>query len=121
MSDDDDNKEGPEISKEMLKGLTAREAKALRDRFGVDAFKGDHTLEEVGKQFDITRARIKVIEEKALKKLGRLKKQEPVELTCSFCGKKKSEVSKLIQADSGVTICNECLKTCSDIIDKDEE
>jgi len=120
MSDDDDNKEGSEVSKELLKGLTAREAKVLRERFGEDAFK-DHTLEEVGNQFDVTRKRIKEIEEKALKKLRGLKKQEPRELTCSFCGKKKSEVSKLIQADSGVTICNECLKTCIDIIDKDEE
>jgi hypothetical protein len=121
MSDDDDKNEGPEISKEMLSNLTAREAKALRERFGEDAFKDDHTLEEVGKQFDITRARIKEIEEKALKRLGRHKRKEPVELTCSFCGKKKSEVSKFIQADSGVTICNECLKTCTDIIDKDDE
>jgi hypothetical protein len=121
MSDDDDKKEGPEITKELLEGLTAREAKALRDRFGEDVFKNDPTLEEVGKQFDITRKRIKEIEEKALKKLRRVKEQEPKELTCSFCGKKKSEVSKLVQSDSGVTICNECLKTCTDIIDKDDD
>ncbi len=120
MSDDDDNKEDPEISNEMLNNLTAREAKALRDRFGPDAFKA-HSLEEVGKQFDITRKRIKKIEEKALKKRKGIKEKKPPEPTCSFCGKKKSEVEKLIQAHSGVTICNDCLKTYTDIIDKDED
>jgi predicted DNA-binding protein YlxM (UPF0122 family) len=121
MLDDDGKNKEPEISKEMLSNLTVREAKSLRERFGEDAFKNDHTLDEIGNQFDITRARIKEIEKKALKKLGRLKRKDSVELACSFCGKKKSEVSKFIQANSGVTICNECLKTCTDIIDKDNE
>ena len=53
---------------EMLKGLTHREAKVLRMRFGID-MNTDHTLEEVGKQFDVTRERIRQIEAKALRKL----------------------------------------------------
>jgi len=53
---------------EVLKGLTAREAKVLRMRFGID-MNTDHTLEEVGKQFDVTRERIRQIEAKALRKL----------------------------------------------------
>ncbi len=52
----------------MLAGLTAREAKVLRMRFGID-MNTDHTLEEVGKQFDVTRERIRQIEAKALRKL----------------------------------------------------
>ena len=51
-----------------LEGLTAREAKVLRMRFGID-MNTDHTLEEVGKQFDVTRERIRQIEAKALRKL----------------------------------------------------
>jgi len=53
---------------EVLAGLTAREAKVLRMRFGID-MNTDHTLEEVGKQFDVTRERIRQIEAKALRKL----------------------------------------------------
>ena len=53
---------------EVLEGLTPREAKVLRMRFGID-MNTDHTLEEVGKQFDVTRARIRQIEAKALRKL----------------------------------------------------
>ncbi|AKC32542.1 RNA polymerase sigma factor RpoD [Candidatus Pantoea carbekii] len=52
----------------VLAGLTAREAKVLRMRFGID-MSTDHTLEEVGKQFDVTRERIRQIEAKALRKL----------------------------------------------------
>ena len=55
-------------TKEVLAGLTAREAKVLRMRFGID-MNTDHTLEEVGKQFDVTRERIRQIEAKALRKL----------------------------------------------------
>ncbi len=51
-----------------LEGLTPREAKVLRMRFGID-MNTDHTLEEVGKQFDVTRERIRQIEAKALRKL----------------------------------------------------
>jgi len=57
-----------EATKEVLAGLTAREAKVLRMRFGID-MNTDHTLEEVGKQFDVTRERIRQIEAKALRKL----------------------------------------------------
>lgn len=53
---------------EVLEGLTAREAKVLRMRFGIE-MNTDHTLEEVGKQFDVTRERIRQIEAKALRKL----------------------------------------------------
>jgi len=52
----------------VLGGLTPREAKVLRMRFGID-MNTDHTLEEVGKQFDVTRERIRQIEAKALRKL----------------------------------------------------
>ena len=53
---------------ELLDSLTAREAKVLRMRFGID-MSSDHTLDEVGKQFDVTRERIRQIEAKALRKL----------------------------------------------------
>ncbi len=55
-------------TKDVLEGLTPREAKVLRMRFGID-MNTDHTLEEVGKQFDVTRERIRQIEAKALRKL----------------------------------------------------
>ena len=57
-----------EATKSVLSGLTAREAKVLRMRFGIE-MNTDHTLEEVGKQFDVTRERIRQIEAKALRKL----------------------------------------------------
>ena len=57
-----------EATKGVLGSLTAREAKVLRMRFGID-MNTDHTLEEVGKQFDVTRERIRQIEAKALRKL----------------------------------------------------
>ena len=57
-----------EVVKEVLDSLTPREAKVLRMRFGVE-MSTDHTLEEVGKQFDVTRERIRQIEAKALRKL----------------------------------------------------
>jgi len=57
-----------EATQNMLAGLTSREAKVLRMRFGID-MNTDHTLEEVGKQFDVTRERIRQIEAKALRKL----------------------------------------------------
>ena len=57
-----------ETTREILGSLTAREAKVLRMRFGID-MNTDHTLEEVGKQFDVTRERIRQIEAKALRKL----------------------------------------------------
>ena len=57
-----------ESTRGVLSSLTAREAKVLRMRFGID-MNTDHTLEEVGKQFDVTRERIRQIEAKALRKL----------------------------------------------------
>jgi RNA polymerase sigma factor RpoD-like protein len=57
-----------EATRDVLANLTAREAKVLRMRFGID-MNTDHTLEEVGKQFDVTRERIRQIEAKALRKL----------------------------------------------------
>ncbi len=57
-----------DATKEVLDSLTPREAKVLRMRFGID-MNTDHTLEEVGKQFDVTRERIRQIEAKALRKL----------------------------------------------------
>ncbi len=57
-----------EATRQVLASLTTREAKVLRMRFGID-MNTDHTLEEVGKQFDVTRERIRQIEAKALRKL----------------------------------------------------
>ncbi len=57
-----------ESTQDVLAGLTAREAKVIRMRFGIN-MNTDHTLEEVGKQFDVTRERIRQIEAKALRKL----------------------------------------------------
>lgn len=75
---EDQNQESPvdsatqtglhDATRSVLSGLTAREAKVLRMRFGID-MNTDHTLEEVGKQFDVTRERIRQIEAKALRKL----------------------------------------------------
>ena len=64
-----------EATREVLSGLTAREAKVLRMRFGID-MNTDHTLEEVGKQFDVTRERIRQIEAKALRKLRHTTRSE---------------------------------------------
>jgi RNA polymerase primary sigma factor len=57
-----------DVTKDILDTLTPREAKVLRMRFGIE-MSTDHTLEEVGKQFDVTRERIRQIEAKALRKL----------------------------------------------------
>jgi RNA polymerase primary sigma factor len=56
------------VTQDILDSLTPREAKVLRMRFGIE-MNTDHTLEEVGKQFDVTRERIRQIEAKALRKL----------------------------------------------------
>ncbi|WP_311944618.1 RNA polymerase sigma factor RpoD [Halomonas piscis] len=66
-----------ESTRNVLGGLTAREAKVLRMRFGID-MNTDHTLEEVGKQFDVTRERIRQIEAKALRKLRHPSRSEPL-------------------------------------------
>ncbi|MCK5716956.1 MAG: RNA polymerase sigma factor RpoD [Thiomargarita sp.] len=64
-------------TQDMLQGLTSREAKVLRMRFGIE-MNTDHTLEEVGKQFDVTRERIRQIEAKALRKLRHPSRSEPL-------------------------------------------
>ena len=64
-------------TQDILSGLTPREAKVLRMRFGID-MNTDHTLEEVGKQFDVTRERIRQIEAKALRKLRHPSRSEKV-------------------------------------------
>ena len=66
-----------EATQGVLAGLTPREAKVLRMRFGID-MNTDHTLEEVGKQFDVTRERIRQIEAKALRKLRHPSRSEPL-------------------------------------------
>ena len=66
-----------DATRDVLAGLTAREAKVLRMRFGID-MNTDHTLEEVGKQFDVTRERIRQIEAKALRKLRHPSRSEPL-------------------------------------------
>jgi RNA polymerase primary sigma factor len=66
-----------EATQGVLAGLTPREAKVLRMRFGID-MNTDHTLEEVGKQFDVTRERIRQIEAKALRKLRHPTRSEPL-------------------------------------------
>ncbi len=66
-----------ETVRDVLAGLTPREAKVLRMRFGID-MNTDHTLEEVGKQFDVTRERIRQIEAKALRKLRHPRRSEPL-------------------------------------------
>lgn len=70
MSDDDFKgiKNVKDLTQEVLDGITAREAKILRERFGIELDK-DSNLKEIAKQFDVTRERIRKIEEKALKKL----------------------------------------------------
>jgi len=64
-----------EATRRILGELTPREAKVLRMRFGID-MNTDHTLEEVGKQFDVTRERIRQIEAKALRKLRQPRRSE---------------------------------------------
>jgi len=66
-----------EATNSVLESLTAREAKVLRMRFGI-GMNTDHTLEEVGKQFDVTRERIRQIEAKALRKLRHPSRSDPL-------------------------------------------
>jgi len=71
-----------DATREVLDSLTSREAKVLRMRFGIE-MNTDHTLEEVGKQFDVTRERIRQIEAKALRKLRHPSRSEKLR---SFVG-----------------------------------
>ena len=77
-----------EATQHVLGSLTAREAKVLRMRFGID-MNTDHTLEEVGKQFDVTRERIRQIEAKALRKLRHPSRAEQLQ---SFLDSDDSDV-----------------------------
>ncbi|HVX28995.1 MAG TPA: RNA polymerase sigma factor RpoD, partial [Nitrolancea sp.] len=72
-----------ETVRDVLGGLTPREAKVLRMRFGID-MNTDHTLEEVGKQFDVTRERIRQIEAKALRKLRHPSRSEQLRSVLDF-------------------------------------
>ena len=72
-----------EATREVLSTLTTREAKVLRMRFGID-MPTDHTLEEVGKQFDVTRERIRQIEAKALRKLRHPNRSEQLRSFLDF-------------------------------------
>jgi RNA polymerase primary sigma factor len=72
-----------ETVRDVLGGLTPREAKVLRMRFGID-MNTDHTLEEVGKQFDVTRERIRQIEAKALRKLRHPSRSEQLRSFLDF-------------------------------------
>ena len=76
-----------EATRRILAGLTPREAKVLRMRFGIE-MNTDHTLEEVGKQFDVTRERIRQIEAKALRKLRQPSRAEQLK---SFIEEEKGE------------------------------
>ncbi|MFZ0107227.1 MAG: sigma-70 family RNA polymerase sigma factor, partial [Thiobacillus sp.] len=71
-----------DATRDVLDSLTSREAKVLRMRFGIE-MNTDHTLEEVGKQFDVTRERIRQIEAKALRKLRHPTRSEKLK---SFVG-----------------------------------
>ena len=71
------NKALAEAIEEVLGGLTSREAKVLRMRFGI-GMNTDHTLEEVGKQFDVTRERIRQIEAKGIRKLKQPRRSDPL-------------------------------------------
>ena len=68
-----------ETVRDVLGSLTPREAKVLRMRFGID-MNTDHTLEEVGKQFDVTRERVRQIEAKALRKLKHPSRAERLQI-----------------------------------------
>ena len=65
------------VTEQVLAALSPREAKVLRMRFGI-GMNTDHTLEEVGRQFDVTRERIRQIEAKALRKLRHPSRSEPL-------------------------------------------
>nr|3T72_o Chain o, RNA polymerase sigma factor rpoD, DNA-directed RNA polymerase subunit beta [Escherichia coli K-12]3T72_q Chain q, RNA polymerase sigma factor rpoD, DNA-directed RNA polymerase subunit beta [Escherichia coli K-12] len=80
---------------DVLAGLTAREAKVLRMRFGID-MNTDYTLEEVGKQFDVTRERIRQIEAKALRKLRHPSRSEVLRSGSSGSGTPEEKLLRAI-------------------------
>jgi RNA polymerase primary sigma factor len=87
------------IVKEVLDSIEPREAHILRMRFGID-MDTDHTLEEVGQQYDVTRERIRQIEAKALRKLKHPSRSEKLE---SFLTEKTREALRLKKLDSLLT------------------
>ena len=118
MSDDEDKNNDTlrETTNEILSNLDPGEEKILREKFGIDA-SGDMNLQETGKQFDITRDRIKAFKEKALNKIKTRKQHiEKNSKSCSFCKKSHNKVNKIIETDAGVTICNECVILCNELI-----
>ena len=124
MSDDDDENEKDLAKniKEVLASLTPREAKVLRERFGVE-LKDNPDLEEIGKQFDITRERIREIERKALAKLRNKRGQNKSSTTpkrCSFCESTLEQTDKYVESKTGVFICRNCLDLCSKMLDEDD-
>ncbi|VAW14120.1 hypothetical protein MNBD_BACTEROID05-395 [hydrothermal vent metagenome] len=106
MSDDYEN---------LFKNLTDREKKVLKERFGIDL-----TLplpDDIDSQLNVTKQKIREIEEKALQKLAKRKQQiETNSKNCSFCEKSHSQVKKIIETKSGITICNECVSLCNKLI-----
>ena len=123
MSDDENEKKLKTI-KEFVGGLTPREAEVLRKRFGVE-FQIDADLKEIGNQFDVTRKRIKEIENMALKKLSKSRgEKQPIQKTkveeCSFCGIELSNAVKYAKGKSGVFICASCLEACGKILEEDD-
>ena len=122
MSDDENEKDLAKNIKELLASLTPREAKVLRERFGVD-FKDDSDLKEIGNQFDITREKIWKVERKALTKLRHQRSQNSSPTTpkrCSFCEIPLKKTDKYVEGKTGVFICRECLKLCNKILDEDD-
>ncbi len=116
--------------KKILETLTPRERKVLEERFGLNLKDDDSTksptLEEVGRQFDITRERIRQIEEKARRKLNKnnkvnYSKFDADEPRCSFCGKYKSELRHLISSGYKANICDECVTLCMEIIQEPDD
>jgi len=102
-----------ESTKEVIVNLTAREAKVLRSRFGIDLSK-DIDPDNANRQFEVTRKRIQEIEAKALRKLK--DKKEQIQ-KCSFCGKSINAVKKMIKSEiNNVCICNECIKNCGNLL-----
>jgi RNA polymerase primary sigma factor len=73
------NRNLQEQTKKVLSTLTPRQEKIIRMRFGIEE-KADHTLEEVGQDFDVTRERIRQIEEKALRKLRHPKRSKEIKV-----------------------------------------
>ena len=84
MSDDENEKDLAKNIKELLASLTPREAKVLRERFGVD-FKDDSDLKEIGNQFDITRVEILKLERKARTKFRQQRSQNSSPITRKRC------------------------------------